>query len=150
MPHSFRHSASFGKRIEFYVIGLMLKEGLDCYIPLVDDNAIDVIIKKEDGTFIEVQIKARSNQVRAGDSALFAALTHAIERKNYYFVFYSERLNKTWIMSSAEFLKESVTNKTGKNIGKKSIWLNGKKAEVEYAFEKYAKYEDATFKRFKE
>jgi hypothetical protein len=28
---SFRHSAAFGKRIEYYVIGLMLKEGLDVY-----------------------------------------------------------------------------------------------------------------------
>lgn len=34
----FRHSAGFGKRMEFYLIGKMLKEGLDCYIPLVDDD----------------------------------------------------------------------------------------------------------------
>lgn len=26
---SFRHSAAFGKRIVYYVIGLMLKDGLD-------------------------------------------------------------------------------------------------------------------------
>jgi hypothetical protein len=37
----FRHSAGFGKRIEFWIIGQMLKEGLDVYVPLVDDNAID-------------------------------------------------------------------------------------------------------------
>jgi len=149
MAYSFRHSAGFGKRIEFYVIGLMLKEGLDCYIPLVDDDAIDVVIKKEDGVFIEVQIKARSNDVIEGDSALFAALTHEAERKNYYFVFYSERLNKIWIMSSAEFLKEAVTNKNGKNKGKRSIWFNGRKQGKEYAKEKYIQYEDNSFSRFK-
>ena len=43
---NFRHSAAFGKRIEYYVIGLMLKEGLDVFLPMVDDDAIDAVIKK--------------------------------------------------------------------------------------------------------
>lgn len=55
---SFRSNASFGKRIEFYIIGLMLKEGLDVYIPMVDDDAIDVVVKKPNDSFVEVQIKA--------------------------------------------------------------------------------------------
>ncbi len=29
MAQTYRHSAGFGKRIEFWVIGLMLKEGMD-------------------------------------------------------------------------------------------------------------------------
>ena len=57
MKKTFRHSAGFGKRIEYWVIGLMLKEGIDVYVPLVDDDAIDAVIKKPDGTFIEIQIK---------------------------------------------------------------------------------------------
>lgn len=149
MATTFRHSVAFGKRIEFYIIGLMLKEGLDCYIPLVDDDGIDVIVKKEDGTFVEVQIKARSNTVTFGDSALFSALDHEDERKNYYFVFYAERLNKIWIMSSVEFLQEANTNKNGKNIGKKSIWFNGREKGKEYAKERYVRYEDNSFERFK-
>jgi hypothetical protein len=28
----------------------MLKEGIDVYVPLVDDHAVDVIIKREDGS----------------------------------------------------------------------------------------------------
>jgi hypothetical protein len=31
----------------------MLKEGIDLYVPLVDDFGIDAIIRKPDGTFIE-------------------------------------------------------------------------------------------------
>jgi hypothetical protein len=38
----------------------MLKEGLDMYIPLIDDFAIDAVIRKQDGSFGEIQIKARS------------------------------------------------------------------------------------------
>ena len=37
MSHTFRHSAGFGKRMEYWIIGKMLKEGLDVYVPLVDD-----------------------------------------------------------------------------------------------------------------
>ena len=121
MGMSFRSSAGFGKRMEYNIVGQMLMEGLDCYLPLVDDHGVDCVIKKPDGTFIEIQIKARSNEVADGDAALFAAITHTLT-PNFYFVFYSERLNSMWIMSSEEFLNECVTNKNGKNAGKHSIW----------------------------
>mgnify|MGYP007030114921 CR=1 FL=1 len=108
----------------------MLKEGLDVYIPLVDDNAIDAVIRRKDGTFVEVQIKARSKDVAEGDAALFAAIPHH-GRSNYWFVFYSKRLHTMWIMSSAEFLAEAVQNKNGKNAGLWSIWFNGKRRNKE-------------------
>jgi len=124
MAISFRNSAAFGKRIEYWVIGRMLKEGLDIYLPLVDDDAIDAVIRRPDGNFVTVQIKARSKGVVEGDAALFAAIPHEI-RENYWWVFYSERMDMTWIMTSQEFVKASVQNKTGKNKGKRSIWFNG-------------------------
>lgn len=145
---SFRHSAAFGKRIEYYVIGLMLKEGLDVYLPMVDDNAIDAVIKKPDGSFVEVQIKARSKHVLFGDGALFAAITHEY-RKNYWFVFYSERMDTMWILSSKEFVNEAVQNKTGKNAGKRSIWFNGKntKEKTEHVKPQFQKYVVTNFNR---
>lgn len=154
MGSTFRHSAGFGKRMEYYIIGLMLKEGLDCYVPLVDDDGIDVVVRKHDGSYIEVQIKARSKEVADGDAALFAALTHE-HRDNYYFIFFSERLDIMWIMSSDEFLRECVTNKNGNNCGKRSIWFNGNRMDKslgvkkEYAYPKYEKYIAKNFDRFK-
>jgi hypothetical protein len=82
MAIPFRHSAGFGKRIEYWIIGRMLKEGLDLYVPLVDDDAIDAVIRRADGSFITVQIKARSRDCKLGDGALFAAITHEL-RENY-------------------------------------------------------------------
>lgn len=122
-------------------------------MPLVDDHGVDCVIKREDGVFIEIQIKARSKDVTDGDAALFSAITHELT-PNFYFVFYSERLEKTWILSSKEFLDECVTNKKGKNIGKHSIWFNGNKKnkvtgiKEEYAFPKYDKYLVSDFSRF--
>jgi hypothetical protein len=144
----YRHSAGFGKRIEFYIIGRMLKEGLDLYIPLVDDNAIDAVVRKEDGTFVEIQIKARSKDVKFGDGALFAAIPHDY-RKNYWFIFYSERIDTTFILSSKEFIKESVQNKTGKNEGLRSLWFNGKntKNNSEHVKEQFKKYIATDFSR---
>ena len=105
MGVSFRHSAGFGKRMEYNLVGKMLMEGLDVYLPLVDDHGVDCVIKKEDGTYIEVQIKARSSEVAEGDAALFAAINHELT-ETFYFVFYSERLDMMWILSSKEFLDE--------------------------------------------
>lgn len=153
MDVSFRHSAGFGKRMEYNLVGKMLMEGLDVYLPLVDDHGVDCVIKKEDGTFIEVQIKARSNEVIEGDVALFAAITHEMT-ENFYFVFYSERPEMMWILSSEEFLQECVTNKNGKNAGKKSIWFNGNRKDKttgekkEYCKKQFEKYIVTDFSRF--
>ncbi len=151
---TFRHSAGFGKRMEQWIIGKMLKEGIDVYIPLVDDFGIDAVIRKTDGQFIEVQIKARSNDVLMGNTGLFAGISHE-KRKNYFFIFYSERLNTTWVLSSEEFLKESYQNKSGKNEGKHSIHLNGTKTDrttkqkYEYSKDRYNKYVITDFNVFK-
>jgi len=145
---SFRNSAAFCKRMEYYVIGLMLKEGLDVYLPMVDDDAIDAVIKKPDGSFVEVQIKDRSKHVFFGDSALFAAFTHEY-RKNYWFIFYAEIMNTMWILPSKEFVKKAAQNKIGKNAGKRSIWFNGKntKVEMEHVKPQFEKYVATDFIR---
>ena len=124
---SFRHAAGFGKRIEYWIIGRMLKEGMDVYMPLVDDHAVDAIIRRRNGSVALVQIKARSREAAAGNAALFAAIPHPSKRRDYWFVFYSERMDAMWIMSSEEFIRESAKNKTGKNAGLRSEWFNGKR-----------------------
>lgn len=145
---SFRHLAAFGKRIEYYVIGLMLKEGLDVFIPMVDDMGIDAVVRRPDGSFVEVQIKARSKHVLFGDGALFAAIPHEL-RVNYWFVFYSERMDKMWILSSKEFIQNSHQNKNGINKGKRSIWFNGKntKENTEHCKPQFEKYLATDFNR---
>ena len=150
MAHTFRHSAGFGKRIEYWIIGNMLKEGLDVYVPMVDDDAVDVVIKRKDGSFISVQIKARSKEIVFGDAALFAAIPHE-QRDDYWFIFYSERMDMMWIMTSEEFITESVQNKTGKNKGKRSIWFNGKntKKQSEHCKPQFKKYIAQNFDRLK-
>ena len=155
MGTAFRHSAGFGKRIEYWVAGLMLKHGLDVYLPLVDDDAIDAVVKRPNGTFVEVQIKARSHTVKLGDGALFAAITHEA-RPNYFFLLYSERHETMFLLSSDEFIAESAQNRSGVNAGKRSLWLNGTRRDKtteereEYIKERYLKYVTMDFARLLE
>lgn len=150
MSTSFRHTAAFGKRMEYYVIGLMLKEGLDVYVPMVDDDAIDAVVKKPSGEYVEVQIKARSNDVKFGAAGLFAAIPHEY-RPNYWFIFYSQRMDTLWIMSSKEFIHEAGQNQSGKNKGKRTIWFNGKntKLKKEHVKPQFEKYVANDFSRIK-
>jgi hypothetical protein len=139
--------------MEYWIIGRMLKEGLDVYVPLVDDNAVDAVVRRTDGSFASVQIKARSNDVKLGSAGLFAAIPHEELRENYWFVFYSERMNMMWIMTSAEFIGASAQNKTGKNKGKRAIWFNGKRKckasgqPEEYCRPQFEKYIAKDFQR---
>lgn len=152
MTNTFRHNAGFGKRIEYWIVGNMLKEGLDVYLPLVDDDAIDAVIRRPDGSFTTVQIKARSRDCVPGDAALFAAIPHE-HRDNYWFVFYSERMDMMWILNSPEFIAASHQNKTGKNKGKRTIWFNGRKTDkktgavVEHCRPQYERFIAKDFRR---
>ena len=130
----------------------MLKEGIDVYVPLMDDRAVDAVVRRRDGTYLDVQIKARSNDVLEGDAGLFAAIPHELQN-NYWFVFYSERMKTMWIMSSAEFIRDSHQNKSGKNKGRRSVWFNGTRKNKdtgrreEYVKPQFLKYVQTDFRR---
>lgn len=137
---SFRSSASFGKRIEYWIIGLLLKQGFDVFVPLVDDDGIDAILRHPNGRKVDLQIKARSVTVGFGDAALFAAIQHPEMRLDYFFIFYSERLDLIWLMSSADFIDIAAQNKAGKNAGLRSIWFSGRStaARTEHPYPRFA------------
>ncbi len=131
----------------------MLKEELDVYLPLVDDDAVDALVRRPNGTTALVQIKARSRDVIPGDAARFSAIDHPAERADYWFIFYSERMDVMWIMTSGEFIEMSNRNRKGKNVGKRSIWFNGRRRDKttgrrgEYVKPQFKKYVATDFRR---
>lgn len=153
MSKLYKNSARFGKRMELELMSRMLLEGLDVYTPLVDDHGVDCVVKRASGTFIEIQIKARSSGVAHGQGAFFPEISHE-PADNFYFVFYSERLKSMWIMSSEEFMSESYSNKTGKNKGTHSINFAGKRTnkatgeKEEFPKEIFNKYLCGDFSKF--
>ena len=45
-----------------------------------------------------------------------------------------------WIMTSQEFIDHAVQNMSGKNVGLRSIWLNGRRNGNEYAKPRYERF----------
>ena len=75
---------------------------------------------------------------------LFLGNADQVARQNFYFIFYSEHINKHWVISSLDLVREARRNKKGKNAGKYSInfcnW--GEKAGLK-ARSRFTVYEDA-------
>ena len=117
---SFRDSASFGKRQEYVVVAELLKRGFDIYMTLVDDQGIDCVMRIDENTYIDIQIKARSKTAKQWN--FFAAMTIQ-PRDNYYFIFYLETNDTFWVLPSEDVVNLAITNKNGKHSGKHSITL---------------------------
>ena len=132
---AFRDTSSFGKRIEYKIIAQMLMDGLDVYTPLIDDHGVDCIIKKPDGTFVEIQIKARSKTCK--QNGFFSVDNHKEAMPNFYFVFYSELVDKMWVFSSEEFVNLSIINKGGKHAGRRKLTLAYSSGKTAKKFDGY-------------
>ena len=115
-----KNPQQFGRAVEYAVFSKLLMSGGELFLPVVDDDGIDVLVKRPgDKKFVQVQIKATS--LTSNDPGLFAAISHS-SRPDYWFIFYSEKHDKVWVLSSNEFLKEASVNHPGsKNAGKYTI-----------------------------
>jgi hypothetical protein len=116
----------------------MLKEGMDVYLPVLDNNGVDMVVKKPDGKFVEVQIKARSRDVKC--PALFSDIRHRSPREGYWFVFYIAYFDTIIVLSSQEFYKLSAGTKQGKSEWSRQIRFDGKlegKPCIRMKFHKY-------------
>lgn len=133
----FRNRASFGKRQEYVIISELLKQGFDVYIPLVDDQQIDCIVRRGENDYIDIQIKARSKDCIPFDAGRFAAMNIPKPRDKYYFIFYSEQAECYWVFPSLKLVEMASQNKQGKNVGKYHINLTGLKNKQAYPLPKF-------------
>ena len=130
----------FGKRIEYWVMSLLLREGFDVFVPLVDDHGIDAVILGSRGKAVSLQIKAVSKNVEKGTSAFFAAISHPRDKKNHYFLFYVERLDLMWLMSSEDFLCNSRQDRSWEKFGTRNIRFHQIVKGKEYQNKKLCKW----------
>jgi hypothetical protein len=141
-----RSTASFGKRQEYIAVGELLRRGFDVYMTLVDDQQIDCVIRQEKNgqlRYLDMQIKARSNQCVLKDGGFFAAMDIRNPRENFFFIFYSEHTNTYWIIPSLELIEEANQAKSGNNAGRYSIkFCNATKSGLKPR-PRFQKYENA-------
>src|SRR5579863_6852168 len=90
-----------GKRGELHVFGQLLERGIVPYVPLVDLEGIDCLVRKQDGTYIELQVKT----LNTPSTPMWWQVTKVPQRANYYYALVSIPLGwDTWIMSASDFL----------------------------------------------
>jgi hypothetical protein len=103
MINSFRNTASFGKRQEYIAIAELLRKGYDVYQTLVDDQQIDCIVRldyKNELKYFDIQIKARSKNAKKQSWGDWPSIKIKFPRNNFIFIFYSEPLEKYWVIPS--------------------------------------------------
>ena len=129
---SHRHSAGFGKAIELWVAGLLLKDGFDVFLPLVDDKAVDMILRGEGGRKLDIQIKARSSDCKFGNGGMFHGLAHPDPRDDYYYIFYAGRADAMWLFSSHDLIASATLLKNGR----RNLGLTGRNSKKRREFPK--------------
>ena len=132
----YRDSASFGKRQEYSVVAELLKRNFDVYMTLVDDQGIDCVVRLSEKHYLDIQIKARSKDAKHHHT--FAAMSFS-PRKNLFFIFYTEKDDKFWVMPSKDLASICLLNKSGKNKGKRTFILP--KRDQEEKAERFRKFE---------
>jgi hypothetical protein len=94
-------SGATGKRGELHVFGELLKREIIPYAPIVDLESIDCIIRKSDGSYVELQVKT----LNTPKYPMWWQVRNPLQRTNYYYAFVSVPLGwTTWILPSAVFI----------------------------------------------
>lgn len=127
---------SYGRRHEYILIAELLGHGFHVYIPLVDDEQIDCIIRRGNDHYLDLQSKARLSDGN------FAAMNIPYPRKNYFFVFYVEHIDTRWIFPSLKLVEAASQDQTGSNAGRYNIYLTSRSGGEVFPSDRFAEYID--------
>jgi hypothetical protein len=123
----------------------MLKDGLDVYLPIIDNHGVDMVVKRPDGIFAEVQIKARSSEAKCPaffpDIRLWRPIPH------YWYIFYAARFDTMLLLSSREFYLLSGGEEQDEKEYLRQIRFDGKVGGKPCIQTKYQKYIATNFSR---
>ena len=103
-----------GKRAEFLVFGELIRREADLYIPIVDKGT-DALVRKEDGTYLEIQVKSTEEDEQAGYFNVYDLDNHPEDKFFIICVDLNEKKSKVkgrpniWIISAKDFKKYMVS-----------------------------------------
>jgi hypothetical protein len=124
-------SGATGKRGELHVFGELLKQGIIPYAPIVDLEGIDCIIRKSDGSYVELQVKT----LNTPKTPMWWQVVNPLQQENYFYALVSVPLGwATWILPSEVF----IANASGPTGPKRNIYdLNLGSAGLETKLKPY-------------
>ena len=109
-----------GKRGEYAVIGKLLENRLDVYVPIVDVENIDCVTRSPKGKFNERKIKTRSVDVK---HPVFEVPEYK-PRRNFFIICHFAETPDFWVIPSTKFHKSGLLLK---KYNKRRITMNRKR-----------------------
>ena len=116
-----------GKLGELHVFAKLIENGAMPFLPIADICGVDAIVRKKDGSYVEIQIKSTWPPEQAGyfnvrnllqrDSLFIVGLAMGIERP------------EAWILPSKEFVKHATLREKG-TVYLLSLGLGDTKLEI--------------------
>lgn len=105
-----------GKLAEFLVFGELIRQGgADLYLPVVDVKGIDAILRRKDGTCIEIQVKSTQEEDQAGYFNVYDLEQHPADKFFIICVDMNEKRSKVkgtpniWVLSAKDFKEHMVS-----------------------------------------
>lgn len=99
-----------GKLGELYVFGKLIEKGAMPFTPIADIHGIDAVVRKKDGTYVEIQVKATWEK-QAG----YFNVRNLVERDSLFIVGLIMGIEppEAWILPSKEFIKHATLREEG-------------------------------------
>jgi hypothetical protein len=110
-------STEKGKVGELYVFGKLIEKGAMPFLPIADTRGVDAVVRKKDGTYVEIQVKATWPPEQAG----YFNIRNLAERDSLFIVgiIYAKPLGvvdekpEVWVIPSKEFVKHATLREKG-------------------------------------
>ena len=120
-----RTSQQKGKRAEFFVFGELIKGRADVYLPIID-TGIDAIVRREDGTHLDIQVKSTEASKQAGCFNVWDLEWY--EGKGLFIVCVemSKATPEIWILPSEVFRKHANVSKSKEGWYKYTLDIDAK------------------------
>ncbi|MCK4388389.1 MAG: hypothetical protein KAW00_06405 [Dehalococcoidia bacterium] len=106
-----------GKLGELCAFRRLIEGGAMPFLPIADIRGVDAVVRKKDGTYVEIQVKATWPPQQAG----YFNVTNLIPRNNLFIVclIMGRETPEAWILPSVIF----VNHATMRKVGNKTVYL---------------------------
>lgn len=122
---SLKTSQQKGKQAEFLVFGELIRRGTDLYLPVIDIG-IDAIIRKMDGTYLQVQVKSTEASEQAGWFNVWDLEQYEGRKLFIACVDMSQKSPETWILPSEVFTEYANVSKSKEGWNKYTLGIDSK------------------------
>ena len=132
-------STEKGKLGELYVFAKLIENGAMPFLPVADIRGVDAVVRKKDGTYVEIQVKCTWPPEQAG----YFNVRNLVERDSLLIVglIMGSEPPEAWVLPSKEFINHATLREEG-TVYLLSLGLGGTKLEATRR-EQLAEYREA-------